>query len=161
MTTVTRHVLEVAHPPAHVWALLTDPDRLAEFVPGARSVEVLTPGDAHGNGQVLRIGHDLALGRRGTTVEVTTDVARERGCTRRLLGTGPQGDRTSRLRIEPTGSGCRVVVEVSEVPRGRLGRLVDRVVRDRVDPVAPAGLAAADRWLTDHPGQTTHRAVSA
>lgn len=148
-TTLT---LDVAHPAARVWALLADDTRVAEVVPGVDAVEVLAPGDGHGNGRVRRLVHRAALGRPTTSVELVDQVARERGFTYRVLGPRPGTDVAGRLRLEPTGpASCRLLAEADAPAGGRLRRGWDRLAHPVLDPYDARALAAAVRWLDDHP----------
>ena len=98
-----RYTLDMPHSPARVWALMQDYDRWAVYAPMVIGVEVLHPGDDGGNGLLRRVIYKLPLGRRGTAIELVTDVEPERGYTYRMIGRQPGQDQTGRVRLEPVG----------------------------------------------------------
>ena len=98
-----RYTLDMPHGAERVWALMQDYDRWTVYAPMVVGVEVLHPGDAGGNGLLRRVIYKLPLGRRGTAIELVTDVEPERGYTYRMIGRQPGQDQTGRVRLEPLG----------------------------------------------------------
>jgi hypothetical protein len=100
-----RYSLELPHPPARVWALMQDHARWPEYAPMVLGVEVLHPGDASGNGLLRRVLYRLPLGRRGTALELVTEVEPERGYTYTMISRTPGNDQRGRLHLEPLPGG--------------------------------------------------------
>ena len=73
------------------------------------AVQVLWPGDAHGNGLLRRVIYQMPFGRRGAALELVTEVEPARGYTYTMIGREPGNDQTGRVRLEPlarAGRGC-------------------------------------------------------
>lgn len=99
-----RYSLDLPHPASRLWALMQDYDRWTEYAPMVVSVEVLYPGDEHGNGLLRRVSYRLPLGRRGSALELVTDVEPDRGYRYTMIGHASGNDQTGRIRLEPIGS---------------------------------------------------------
>ena len=140
------------HPPERIWALMQDYDRWCEYAPMVIAVEVLHAGDAAGNGLLRRVIYKLPFGRRGSALELVTDVEPARGYTYTMLSRSPGSDQTGRLRLEPLGDGStRLHFEeryhLARVPwkwfEGSIYRFINRQNE--------ASMRALSEWLTDHP----------
>lgn len=98
-----RYSTVLPHSPERLWALMQDYERWAETAPMVIAVEVLYPGDADGNGLLRRVRYRLPFGRRGTALELVTDVSPARGYTYTMISRTPGNDQTGRIRLEPIG----------------------------------------------------------
>ena len=112
-----------AAPPERVWATHVDGARIAEWFPGARSVERISgPLDRAGTTYVLRF--NPLLRSRVRVTEVQAPVMHTRTWDARPLGS--HGRATVLLRAEDGGT--RVDFDVSfELPLGPLGRVLERL----------------------------------
>jgi hypothetical protein len=100
-----RYTLDMPHSAERVWALMQDYPRWTVYAPMVVRVDVLHPGDARGNGLLRRVIYRLPLGRRGSALELVTDVEPARGYTYTMIGRTPGNDQTGRVRLEPLGAG--------------------------------------------------------
>jgi polyketide cyclase/dehydrase/lipid transport protein len=91
------------HPAERVWTLMQDYDSWTNYAPMVIGVEVIHPGDTAGNGLLRRVIYKLPLGRKGTALELVTDVEPARGYTYRMIGRQPGEDQTGKVRLEPLG----------------------------------------------------------
>ena len=98
-----RYTLDAPHAAARLWALFQDYDRWTEYAPMVLRVDVVYPGDGRGNGLVRRVIYKLPLGRRGSALELVSDVEPERQYTYTMLGREPGNDQTGRVRLDPLG----------------------------------------------------------
>jgi Polyketide cyclase / dehydrase and lipid transport len=98
-----QYSFEMPHSPARIWALLQDYDRWTEYAPMVIRVDVLFAGDELGNGLLRRVIYQLPLGRRGSALELVTDVEPERGYTYTMLSSDPGNDQTGHVRLDPLG----------------------------------------------------------
>jgi hypothetical protein len=98
-----RYSLDIPHSTRRVWTLMQDYDRWSVYAPMVIGVEVLHPGDATGNGLLRRVIYKIPLGRRGSAIELVTDVVPEGGYTFRMIGRQPGQDQTGRVTLESTG----------------------------------------------------------
>src|SRR5262245_65712778 len=78
-----RYELELPHRPERLWALMQDYERWTSYAPMVLAVEVVHRGDAQGNGLLRRVIYKLPFGRRGSALELVTDVTPARGYTYR------------------------------------------------------------------------------
>jgi hypothetical protein len=66
-------------------------------------VDVLFPGDEHHNGRLRRVIYKMPFGRRGSALELVTDVVSERSYTYTMLSSTPGNDQIGHVRLEPVG----------------------------------------------------------
>src|SRR3954451_18577299 len=99
-----RYTLEMPHSPERLWALFQDYDNWTAYAPMVIEVEVVHPGDAGGNGLLRRVIYKMPLGRKGSALELVTDVTAERGDTFTLLGREPGQDQIGKVTLEPIGA---------------------------------------------------------
>jgi hypothetical protein len=98
-----RYQVDFPHSAQRLWALMQDYPRWTEYAPMVLGVEVLWPGDAAGNGLLRRVSYKLPFGRRGTALELVSEVEPARGYTYRMISREPGNDQTGRVRLEPLG----------------------------------------------------------
>ncbi len=98
-----RYSMDFPHAAERVWALMQDYDRWSEYAPMVIEVEVLHPGDATGNGLLRRVIYEMPLGRRGSALELVTEVEQARGYSYKMISREPGNDQTGRTRLEPLG----------------------------------------------------------
>ncbi|HEY5699455.1 MAG TPA: SRPBCC family protein, partial [Acidimicrobiales bacterium] len=96
-----RYTLDMPHSAARLWALFQDYDSWTKYAPMVTAVEVVHPGDQHGNGLLRRVIYQLPMGRKGAALELVTEVAKERGYTFTMLSHKPGNDQTGKVRLEP------------------------------------------------------------
>jgi ribosome-associated toxin RatA of RatAB toxin-antitoxin module len=98
-----RYQIELPHSAQRLWALMQDYERWTAYAPMVLRVEVLWPGDAHGNGLLRRVSYRLPFGRQGTALELVSEVETARGYRYRMLSREPGNDQTGHVRLEPLG----------------------------------------------------------
>lgn len=96
-----RYAVELPHSPERLWALMQDYGRWSEYAPMVIRVDVLHAGDADGNGLLRRVIYQMPLGRRGSALELVTEVEPARGYTYTMISRSLGNDQTGRLRLEP------------------------------------------------------------
>ena len=82
---------------------MQDYERWPEYAPMVIAVQVLHPGDASGSGLLRRVVFRLPFGRRGTALELVTDVVPNQGYRYTMISREPGNDQTGRLRLEALG----------------------------------------------------------
>src|SRR5438067_7147570 len=92
------------HSAARIWALFQDYDRWTDYAPMVVRVEVLWPGDEHHNGRLRRVIYKMPLGRKGSALELVTDVEPGHGYNYTMLSRRPGNDQTGRVTLEPVGA---------------------------------------------------------
>ena len=147
-----RYTLEFPHPAERLWALFQDYDHWGDYAPMVLEVEVLHPGDEDGNGLLRRVIYKLPFGRRGSALELVTDVVPARGYTFTMINRDPGSDQTGRVELEPTGpASTRFHFEeryhLTKAPwkwfEGPIYRFINRQNE--------ASMRAAGEWLSAHP----------
>jgi hypothetical protein len=147
-----RYALEMPHSAARLWALFQDYDRWTDYAPMVVDVEVVHPGDAGGNGLLRRVIYRLPFGRRGSALELVTDVEPGRGYTFTMLSRGPGNDQTGRIRLEPAGPNRTVLhfeerYHLTSAPwrwfEGPIYRFINRKNEE--------SMRRASAWLSAHP----------
>lgn len=147
-----RYSLDVPHSSERVWAPMNDYARWPEFAPMVVAVDVLYRGDAQGNGLLRRVLYRLPLGRRGSALELVTDVEPQRGYTYTMISRQPGNDQTGRPRLEPrAATATRLHFEeyyhLAQAPwryfEGPIYRFINRQNE--------ASMTALSQWLSAHP----------
>ena len=98
-----RYHIDMPHPAARIWALMQDYDHWTAYAPMVLEVQVLWPGDAGGNGLLRRVIYQMPLGRRGSALELVTEVKEAQGYTFTMLSREPGQDQTGKVRLERIG----------------------------------------------------------
>jgi hypothetical protein len=147
-----RYTLELPHAAARLWALMQDYGRWTEYAPMVLGVEVLHPGDAVGNGLLRRVLYRLPLRRRGSALELVTDVEPARGYTYTMISRDPGNDQTGRVRLEPLGPN-RTRLHFEE--RYRLARApwkwLEGPIYRFINRQNELSMRRLSEWLTAHP----------
>ena len=98
-----RFTLEIPHPVERVWALFQRYDLWTQYAPMVVGVEVIHPGDEKGNGLLRRVIYKMPLGRRGSAIELVTNLQPGSGYDYTMLSRRPGNDQTGRVTLEPLG----------------------------------------------------------
>jgi len=91
--------IELAHSARRLWALFQRYDLWREYAPAVLDVDIVYPGDAHGNGLLRRVVYPLPFGRRGESFELVKNVRTNQSYDYVMLRTGLSGSMT----LEPVG----------------------------------------------------------
>ncbi len=147
-----RYSFEMPHSARRIWALFQDYDRWTDYAPMVQRVDVLWPGDEDHNGRLRRVIFKLPFGRRGSALELVSDVEPERGYTYTMISTQPGNDQTGKIRLEPLGAN-RTLFSFEErynltgIPfrwfEGPIYRFINRQNE--------TSMRRASQYLTDHP----------
>jgi hypothetical protein len=147
-----RYTLDLPHPPERVWALMQDYPRWTAYAPMVLGVEVLWPGDAQGNGLLRRVSYRLPFGRRGTALELVSEVEPARGYSYRMIGREPGNDQTGRLRLEPLAGGAtRLHFEERYQLVSAPWRWFEGPIYRFINRQNEASMQRLSAWLTAHP----------
>jgi len=147
-----RYSVELPHAPERLWALMQDYPRWTSFAPMVLRVDVLHPGDERGNGLLRRVVYRMPLGRRGSALELVTDVEPARGYTFLMISRVPGNDQTGRVRLEPVGKNrTRLDFEeryhLTQLPWRWLEGPIYRFINRQNE----ASMQRLSAWLTEHP----------
>ncbi len=147
-----RYSFEMPHAAARVWALFQDYDRWPDYAPMVLRVDVLWPGDEHHNGRLRRVIYQMPFGRRGSALELVSDVEPERGYTYTMISSKPGNDQIGHVRLEPLGPN-RTRFEFDE--RYNLTsapfRWFEGQIYAFINKKNEESMRRASAWLTEHP----------
>ncbi|MGH9113747.1 MAG: SRPBCC family protein [Acidimicrobiales bacterium] len=147
-----RYQMEMPHSPARLWALFQDYDNWTAYAPMVLDVEIVHPGDERGNGLLRRVVYKMPLGRRGTALELVTDVEPERGYTYTMISRQPGNDQTGRVRLEPIGTDrTRFSFEERYHLTKAPWRWFEGPIYGFINRQNERSMQRASRWLTEHP----------
>lgn len=147
-----RYTLDMPHPPARVWALMQDYDNWTAYAPMVVRVEVLHPGDAGGNGLLRRVNYKLPFGRRGSALELVTEVEPNAGYHYTMISRTAGNDQTGRLRLEATSDGAtRLHFEERYALTEAPWKWFEASIYGFINRQNEASMAALSDWLTAHP----------
>ena len=147
-----RYHIDMPHAAPRIWALMQDYARWPLYAPMVIAVEVLHPGDANGNGLLRRVVYHLPLGRKGTALELVTDVEPQRGYTYMMISRQPGNDQTGRVRLEAMAPDRTILhfeerYHLTQLPwkwfEGRIYRFINRKNEE--------SMRRLSQWLTDNP----------
>ena len=147
-----RYAMDIPHSCARVWALFQDYGHWTDYAPMVIDVDILHPGDETGSGLLRRVIYRMPLGRKGSALELVTDVEAERGYTFTMISRDPGNDQTGRVRLEPTGpNACRLHFEeryhLTKAPWKWFERPIYRFINKQNE----ASMRRASDWLSEHP----------
>jgi hypothetical protein len=147
-----RFELEIPHPPERVWALMQDYARWTEYAPMVQAVEVIHPGDERGNGLLRRVVYRLPFGRRGSALELVTDVTPARGYRYTMISRTPGNDQTGRVRLEPLpGRRARLCFEERYHLTQAPWKWFEGAIYAFINRQNEASMRALSDWLGAHP----------
>ncbi len=147
-----RYQVELPHSAERLWALMQDYERWTAYAPMVLRVEVLWPGDAHGNGLLRRVSYRLPFGRQGTALELVSEVEPARGYRYRMLSREPGNDQTGRVRLEPLGAQrTRLHFEETYHLVSAPWRWFEGPIYRFINRQNEASMRRLSEWLTTHP----------
>jgi uncharacterized protein YndB with AHSA1/START domain len=146
-----RFTLDIPHPPERVWRLFQRYDLWTQYAPMVVGVEVIHPGDERGNGLLRRVIYKLPLGRRGSALELVTDVEPGRGYTYTMISRRPGNDQTGRVTLEPLGGGTRLRFEERYNLTGPILKLFEAQIYRFINKQNEDSMRRASAWLSTHP----------
>jgi hypothetical protein len=147
-----RYSLEMPHSAARIWALMQDYPRWTEYAPMVLGVEVIHAGDARGNGLLRRVIYRMPLGRRGSALELVTEVEPARGYTYTMVSREPGNDQTGRVRLEPMGPGrTRLDFEERYHLTSAPWRWLEGPIYRFINRQNERSMRALSDWLARHP----------
>ena len=115
-------------------------------------VQVVHPGDGAGNGLLRRVIYKMPLGRRGSALELVTEVKPAQGYTFTMLSHDAGQDQTGKVTLERVGPNrTRFSFEerynLTKIPwkwfEGPIYKFINKNNED--------SMRRASQWLTDHP----------
>jgi ribosome-associated toxin RatA of RatAB toxin-antitoxin module len=147
-----QYSVEFPHSARRLWALFQDYDRWTEYAPMVVDVQVLWPGDEQHNGRLRRVIYKMPLGRRGSALELVTDVEPERGYTYTMISKDPANDQTGKVRLEPIGlNRTRFHFEerynIAKAPF----KWFEGPIYKFINKQNELSMRRASEWLTQHP----------
>ena len=140
--------MEMPFSAARIWALFQRYDLWKEYAPAVLDVEIVYPGDAHGNGLLRKVIYPLPFGRRGQSFELVTNVRPNRGYDYLMLGTGLSGS----VSLEPlaaTHTRIRFREAFHMTTPGL--RLFEGPIYRFINRKNEASIRGAAAWLAAHP----------
>ena len=146
-----RYSLDLPHGAERLWALMQDYDRWTDYAPMVLGVDVLHPGDAAGNGLLRRVLYQLPFGRRGSALELVTDVAPAAGYTYTMISRDPGNDQTGKVRLERLGPGrTRLHFEERYHLAGLPWRWFEGPIYRFINRKNEQSMRRMSDWLTEH-----------
>ena len=140
--------VDLPHSARRLWALFQRYDLWKEYAPGVLDVEIVHPGDAHGNGLLRRVVYPLPLGMQGESFELVTNVRENAGYDYLMLRTGLSGS----MSLEPLGPNRTRLRfrETFHMPRRWLRWLEGPIYR-YINRKNEESMHSAAAWLARHP----------
>jgi len=147
-----RFQVELPHAAERLWALMQDYERWTAYAPMVLGVEVLWPGDARGDGLLRRVSYRLPLGRRGTALELVSDVEPASAYTYRMISRESGNDQTGSIRLEPLGADrTRLHFEERYHLVSAPWRWFEGPIYRFINRQNEASIRRLSEWLTAHP----------
>jgi len=147
-----RYTLDLPHSAERIWALMQDYERWTAYAPMVLAVEVLHPGDADGNGLLRRVIYRLPLGRRGSALELVTEVEPARGYTYTMISRTPGNDQTGSVRLEPVGPNrTRLHFEERYNLESAPWKWFEGPIYRFINKQNEASMRRLSEWLSEHP----------
>ena len=147
-----RYSVALPHSAERVWALMQDYDNWSQYAPMVIRVDVLHPGDGAGNGLLRRVVYQLPLGRRGSALELVTDVEEARGYTYTMISRMSGNDQTGRVRLESLGPNqTRLHFEERYNLVGVPWRWFEGPIYRFINRKNEESMRRLSEWLTRHP----------
>jgi len=140
--------IEMPFSAARLWALFQRYDLWKEFAPAVLEVQIVHPGDAHGNGLLRKVIYPLPFGRRGESHELVTNVQANRGYDYMMLSTGLQGS----IALEPMAANrTRLRFRESFHLSTPVLRWFEGPIYRYINRKNEASMRGASAWLAAHP----------
>ncbi len=147
-----RYSVALPHSAERLWALMQDYDNWTQYAPMVIRVDVLHPGDDAGNGLLRRVVYRLPLGRRGSALELVTDVEEARGYAYTIISRMSGNDQTGRVRLEPLGPNqTRLHFEERYNLVGIPWRWFEGPIYRYINRKNEESMRRLSEWLTRHP----------
>ncbi len=147
-----RYSVEFPHSAERLWALMQDYDRWTEYAPMVIGVDVVEPGDEHGNGLLRHVRYQLPFGRRGIARERVTEVEPERGYTYTMLSNEAGNDQTGTLRLERLAPNrTRLYFMERYNLTQRPWKWFEGLIYHFINRKNEQSMRSLSQWLTDHP----------
>lgn len=147
-----RYTVELPHSPERLWAVMQDYDRWADYAPMVLRVDVLHAGDERGNGLLRRVVYKLPLGRRGSALELVTEVEHARGYRFLMIDRVPGNDQTGRVRLERVGRNrTRLHFEERYNLTALPWKWFEGPIYRFINKQNEASMQRLSAWLTEHP----------
>jgi hypothetical protein len=147
-----RYSIEMPHSPERLWALFQDYDNWTKYAPMVLEVQVVHPGDDGGNGLLRRVIYKMPLGRKGSALELVTDVTPARGYTFTMLSREAGQDQTGKVRLEPIGPNrTRFSFEERYHLTKAPYKWFEKQIYGFINKQNEASMRRASDWLTEHP----------
>ena len=147
-----RYSVEFPHSAQRLWALFQDYDRWTEYAPMVIEVQVLWPGDENHNGRLRRVIYKMPMGRRGSALELVTDVEPEHGYTYTMISKDPANDQTGKVRLEALGPNrTRFHFEERYNIAKPPFKWFEGPIYKFINKQNEASMRRASEWLSQHP----------
>jgi hypothetical protein len=147
-----RYSMEMPHSAERLWALFQDYDNWTAYAPMVLEVQVVHPGDANGNGLLRRVIYKMPLGRKGSALELVTDITPARGYTFTMLSREPGQDQTGKVKLEPIGPNrTRFSFEERYNLTKAPFKWFEKQIYSFINKQNEASMRRASEWLTEHP----------
>lgn len=132
---------------------MQDYDRWTDYAgPMVIAVEVLHPGDESGSGLLRRVIYQMPFGKRGSALELVTDVIPEESYTYTMISREPGNDQTGRVRLESNGPNVTKLhfEERFHIVKAPL-RWFEGPIYRFINKKNEASMRTMSDWLTAHP----------
>jgi hypothetical protein len=140
------------HSPERLWALFQDYPNWTKYAPMVLQVDVLWPGDAEGNGLLRRVIYKMPFGRKGSALELVSDVKEARGYTFTMINREVGNDQTGKVQLEPIGPNKTLFkfeehYNLTKAPWKWFEGPIYRFINKQNE----ASMQRASAWLSEHP----------
>jgi len=144
--------IDIPHDRKRIWALMNDYSRWTEFAAMVIDVDVIYPGDAIGNGLLRRVIFRMPFGRRGSALELVSDVRPEEFYTYTMISRTPGNDQTGSLRLQALEDGTTRLhfEERFHLPSYPM-KLFEKPIYRFINRLNEKSMQALSTWLTAHP----------
>jgi hypothetical protein len=140
--------VDLPHAVPRLWALFQRYDLWKEYAPAVLDVEIVYPGDAHGNGLLRRVVYPLPFGRRGESFELVQNVRPGVGYDYTMLRSGLSGSVTLE-RLGPNRARLRFRERFQM--RTPVLRWFEASIYRFINKKNEESMRGASAWLERHP----------
>jgi ribosome-associated toxin RatA of RatAB toxin-antitoxin module len=146
-----RYSVDFPHSPERLWSLMQDYDNWTQYAPMVIKVDVLHAGDDKGNGLLRRVIYKMPLGRKGSALELVTNVRAAEGYTYTMIG-APGNDQTGAVRLERLGPNkTRLHFEERYNIQKPPFKWFEAQIYKFINKQNELSMRRLSQWLTDHP----------